>query len=41
VVELRGLLVVQGGPQALEAAGDGMPGAPRTTKRMIRRRRGI
>jgi len=41
IVELRGLLVVSGGPDALEAAGDGMPRAPRTTRRFMRRRRGI
>jgi excinuclease ABC subunit B len=40
VVELRGLMVLQDGPEALEAAGDGMPKAPRTTKRVMRRRRG-
>src|SRR5512132_2816559 len=41
VVELRGLMVLEDGPEALEAAGDGMPRAARTTKRVIRRRRGI
>jgi excinuclease ABC subunit B len=41
VVELRGLMVLQEGPEALMRAGDSMPGAPRTTKRVMRRRRGI
>jgi excinuclease ABC subunit B len=41
VVELRGLVVLQEGPEALMRTGDGMPGAPRTTKRVMRRRRGI
>ena len=41
VVELRGLLVLQSGPEALEAAGDGMPRPARTTRRVMRRRRGI
>jgi excinuclease ABC subunit B len=41
VVELRGLVVLQEGPEALVRAGDSMPGAPRTTKRVMRRRRGI
>ncbi len=41
VVELRGLMVLQEGPDALAAAGDRLPGAPRTTRRVMRRRRGI
>ncbi|HET7701503.1 MAG TPA: excinuclease ABC subunit UvrB [Candidatus Limnocylindria bacterium] len=41
VVELRGLMVLQDGPDALAAAGDRLPGAPRTTRRVMRRRRGI
>jgi len=41
VVELRGLMVLQDGPEALMRAGDDMPGAPRTTKKVMRRRRGI
>ncbi|MDQ2952013.1 MAG: excinuclease ABC subunit UvrB [Chloroflexota bacterium] len=41
VVELRGLMVLQEGPEALIAAGNAMPGAPRTTKRVMRRRRGL
>ncbi len=36
VVELRGLLVLQSGPEALDASGDG---PPRAAKRFIRRRR--
>ena len=40
VVELRGLMVLQDGPEALMRAGDDVPGAPRTTKRVMRRRRG-
>jgi len=41
VVELRGLMVLQDGPEALRRAGDDMPGAPRTTKKVMRRRSGI
>ena len=41
VVELRGLMVLQDGPEALNGAGDAMAGAPRTTKRITRRRRGV
>ena len=41
VVELRGLMVLQEGPEALIAAGDATPSAPRTTRRLMRRRRGI
>ncbi len=41
VVELRGLMVLQEGPEALMRAGENMPGAPPTTKRVMRRRRGI
>jgi hypothetical protein len=40
VVELRGLMVLQSGPEALIAAGDQSPGPPRATKRVMRRRRG-
>src|ERR1700704_3586901 len=40
VVELRGLMVLQDGPEALIAAGDQGPRPPRTTKRVMRRRRG-
>src|SRR6267142_2403260 len=40
VVELRGLMVLQDGPKALIAAGDQSPRPPRTTKRVMRRRRG-
>ncbi len=40
VVELRGLLVLQSGPEALEASGDGAPRPARTTRRVMRRRRG-
>ena len=38
---LRGLMVLQDGPEALMRAGDDIPGAPRTTRRQMRRRRGI
>jgi excinuclease ABC subunit B len=41
VVELRGLMVLQDGPSALDAAGDRMEKAPRTSRRAMRRRRGI
>jgi excinuclease ABC subunit B len=40
VVDLRGLMVLQDGPEALIAAGDESPRPPRTTKRVMRRRRG-
>jgi excinuclease ABC subunit B len=35
VVQLRGLQVLERGPESM------LPGAPKTTKRVIRRRRGI
>jgi excinuclease ABC subunit B len=41
VVELRGLLVLQEGPEAIIRAGEDLPsGGPRTTRRVMRRRRG-
>jgi excinuclease ABC subunit B len=39
VVELRGLLVLQEGPEAIIRAGENMPGGPRTTRRVMGRRR--
>ena len=39
VVELRGLMVLQGGPEALAAAGDTVPRSSGNTRRAIRRRR--
>src|SRR4051812_9809509 len=43
VVELRGLVVLQDGPEAIIRMGENadVPSAPRTTKRVMRRRRGI
>jgi excinuclease ABC subunit B len=40
VVELRGLMVLQDGPEALSGAGDQSPRPPRTMKRVMRRRSG-
>jgi excinuclease ABC subunit B len=39
IVELRGLLVLQEGPEAIIRAGENLPGGPRTTRRVMGRRR--
>jgi len=41
IKDLQVSVATEDGPEALMRAGDDMPGAPRTTRRVMRRRRGI